>query len=172
MLERHLLVRHDLGQVLQELASSDYEALLQLIGLQIEVLLCKVEPSLDESEVEEGLLGRLDDPLFLLVEVLRVSLQVGRLLWHGLRRACLSNVLTLRDRAPADKEAIVVGVDNLLLLQDKDAVNRLNLFLFAVELVTHSLDSRGCLLRLLIDLCIADLSSSCLHALHRHVAKH
>ena len=70
MLERHLLVRHDLGQVLQKLASSDYEALLQLIGLQIEVLLCKVEPRLDESEVEEGLLGRLNDPLLLLVEVL------------------------------------------------------------------------------------------------------
>ena len=101
-----------------------------------------------------------------------MSLQVGRLLWHCLRRACLSDILALRDCAPADKEAIVVCVDDFLLLQDKDAVNRLDLFLFVVELVTHSLDRRGRLLRLLFDLSIVNLSSSCLHALHRHISKH
>ena len=65
MLERRLFIWHDFRQVLQQVASSNHKSLVQLVGFQVKVLTIQAEPALDVVEVEEGLLGCLDDPLFL-----------------------------------------------------------------------------------------------------------
>ena len=116
-LQRRLFVRHDLCQVLEQLEGANDEALVELVGLQVKGLPVHAEPVLDNLEVEEGLLGGLDDPLFLHLEVLGGSSH------DLLLMAYPSEFFDLRDGAPADQEAVVVRVNDILFLQNEDAVD-------------------------------------------------
>jgi hypothetical protein len=51
-------------------AGCDDKALVELDALEVKSLLVYIEPHLNVIEGEECLLGSLDDPLFLLLQVL------------------------------------------------------------------------------------------------------
>ena len=82
MLECDLLIWHDLSQVLQQTASPNHEPLIQLVSLEVEFLVIHHKPALDVVEVKEGLLGRLDDPLLLHLQVFARGAQHLLLVTH------------------------------------------------------------------------------------------
>lgn len=117
------------------MATSDEEPLVQLDALQIKVLVEEDVPRRDVVIREKGLLCRLQHPLLFALQVFEGGAQ-GHILVTGrsfevlyLRDGPLK-VLSLGDSAPADLEAIVVGIHNVLLLKHKDTVDRLGRFGF------------------------------------------
>lgn len=114
MFKRDLLIWHDLGQVLQQTASPNHEPFIQLVGLEVELLVIHHKPALDVVEVKEGLLGGLDDPLLLHLQVLARGAQHLLLVTH--RRVRPAVLFNLRDSPPANSKAVIVRVDDILLL--------------------------------------------------------
>ena len=71
-------------------------------------------PALDVVEVEEGLFGGLDDPLLLFEQVFGGSTHGLGLVRHLSARP--PEFFHLRNGAPTDHEAVVVRIDDILLL--------------------------------------------------------
>lgn len=104
------------------MARCDDKPLVELVSLKVERFAAHVKPALDNVEVEESLLGGLDQPLLPQVQVFLRSL--GHLLLLGLLGRGAPILFDLGDCSPANHEAIIVGVHDILLLKHENAVNR------------------------------------------------
>lgn len=103
------------------MACSNDEALVQLVAFEVERLLHAEEPRLDHAEIEESILCCLVHPLFLALNILGSGAK--SLLLGANITSRPSELFNLRNGTPANLEAAVIRVNDVLLFEYKNAVD-------------------------------------------------